>query len=105
MRIRRPTSQTVFLVAAVALAGGSGYLASTAFSSSAQSTRTVTINIGTGEQGPPGERGAAGPQGETGPPGPPGPAGATTCPTGFSPADVIFNAPGGHQTIFTCLQD
>jgi hypothetical protein len=84
------------------LAGGSGYLTSVAIGQSGEPTRTVTIDVGTGERGP------AGPQGEPGPPGPPGPAGppgAVECSPGFSHAIVVFNTPGGQRIIETCLKD
>jgi len=105
------------LVVALALAGGAGFLASTALSSGQQATRTITINVAhgpPGPQGPPGERGPAGPagpKGDVGPAGPkgdtgpPGPAGAFTCPSGFSPTDVVVIHPGGKTTLYTCVQD
>jgi len=117
----------VLAVGAVALAGASGYLTSTALSSGqAGPGRTVTINVGSGERGPigpagpagpagakgdPGPAGPAGPQGEkgeagpAGPQGPPGPGGGLACPNGFSPGTLVINAPGGHATIYTCLKD
>jgi Collagen triple helix repeat (20 copies) len=59
---------TVLLVAGLAMAGGSGFLASTALSqgSSEEAIRTVTINVAEGARGPAGPRG---PQGERGPQG------------------------------------
>ena len=97
------------------LAAGSGYLATTALSQEpGEPTRTVTVDVGTGEQGPPapgppGEQGVAGPpgeQGEPGAPGEPGPPGGTTCPAGFSFGEVVFVQPGeGPTTIRTCLKD
>jgi hypothetical protein len=58
--------------------------------------RTVTINVATGPQGPPGP---AGPQG------PPGPAGSTSCPNGFKEGLLVINHPGGQTTILTCIKD
>lgn len=90
------------LAGALVLAGGSGFLAATALGTAAQATRTVTIDVATGPQGPPGP---PGPQGERGPAGPPGPAGGTSCPAGFSPADVVVNHPGGQTTLYVCVKD
>ena len=92
-------SRNAKLAAAIAagslLASGTGYLASVALSQGGpgEATRTVTVNVATGPRGP------------EGPPGPPGPSGAFTCNPGFSYGQVIFNAPGGQQTIQTCLKD
>lgn len=100
------------------MAAGSGFLAATALSQEQSGpTRTVTVNVGTGEQGPPGEagppgpagpRGEAGPrglQGETGPQGPPGPSGGpcTGAPAGYEPGILVINTPGGQVRTFTCL--
>jgi hypothetical protein len=108
------------LAVALALAGGAGYLASTALGTGQQATRTVTINVAHGPPGPQGDPGPRGPQGDRGPAGPkgdtgaqgpkgdkgdPGPPGAFTCPTGFSPADVVINHPGGQTTLYTCVKD
>lgn len=95
-------------------------------------TKTVTVDVGTGEQGAPGpvgpkgepgERGPAGPKGETGPrgavgpagpqgdkgekgdAGPQGPPGDTTCPTGSSFGRLVLNAPKGQVSIYTCILD
>ena len=92
------------------LAAASGYLASVALSQTGgEPTRTVTVDVGTGEQGPPGEPGAPGPQGPPGPVGPAGPAGppgGTTCPTGYSPGVLEIIQPGkGPTRIATCLED
>ncbi len=87
-RLKRPT---LLLVAALALAGGGGFLAATAVGVGQQDpARTVTIDVGTGVQGPPG---------------PPGAPGAESCPTGYTFGAVVFNTPGGHQQIATCLKD
>ena len=89
------------------LAAGAGYGAAVALGQEGEPTQTVTIDVATGPAGPPGE---TGPQGATGPAGPPGPqgergpAGGAACPTGFAPAVVVFNAPGGQETIYTCLK-
>jgi hypothetical protein len=125
--IRSTGKAGVVAVGAVALAGASGYLTSTALSSGqAAPGRTVTINVGSGQpgpagpagpkgdtgpagpagaQGPKGDQGAKGDIGPAGPPGPPGPGGGFTCPNGFTPGTLVINAPGGHATIYTCLKD
>lgn len=91
------------------LAAGAGYLTSVALSQTpAEPTRTVTIDVATGPQGPPGEDGPPGPQGEQGPAGaqgPPGPAGAFSCIDGFAPGLLVINHPGGQVTIYTCLEE
>ena len=133
----------LLLGAALGLAAGSGFLASTAISAGSQAAvRTTTISLTNGSQGP------------AGPPGPPGPAGAGLtpkgsvasvgdlpatgnqkgdtyivtanssiqvwdgtkwvpsgsvallgCPEGFSPGELVIDHPGGHVTLYTCLQD
>src|SRR5215467_12525982 len=90
----------LFALGALALAGSAGYFVSVATSASTD-TRTVTIDVATGPQGPPGPKGDTGPQGPPGPAAPPG----GNCPAGFSFAHVVFNAVGGHQEIFACLKD
>ena len=123
MRILKAARPYLALALALALAGGAGYLASTALSSGQQATRTITINVAHGPPGPPGPPGPRGPAGDTGPrgpqgdrgpggpkgdkgdPGPPGPPGSLTCPNGFSPADVVINHPGGQDTLYTCVKD
>jgi len=80
------------------LAAGAGLGAAVALGQEGEPTKTVTIDVGTGETGPPGPAGPPGPKGEA------GPAGGTTCPTGFAPAVVVFNAPGGQQSLYTCLK-
>jgi len=103
MRIIRGIKSYGFLIAALVLAGGAGLLTATALGTgTADPVRTVTIDVAPGPTGP------AGPTGDPGPPGPPGPAGspgAESCPTGYSFAAVVFNTPGGHQKIATCLAD
>ena len=81
--------------ASLILAGGAGFLTATAVSSN-DPVRTVTVDVGKGVPGPAGPRG---------PQGPPGPAGKFECPTGFSPAHLVINAPGGQVTLYTCLKD
>jgi hypothetical protein len=126
--IRSTGKAGALAVGAVALAGASGYLTSTALSSgnTGQAGRTVTINVGAGQpgpagpagpkgdagpagpagpQGPKGDQGAKGEIGPAGPPGPPGPGGGFACPTGFTPGTLVINAPQGHATIYTCLKD
>jgi hypothetical protein len=120
----RLSNPTVLLVAGLALAVSTGFLAATAFSAGQQTpTRTVTIDVGAGPAGPagpqgdrglPGPVGAVGPKGDkgdkgdVGPPGPQGPVGPTggiNCPSGFSEGDLVLNHPGGQVTLFTCLKD
>jgi hypothetical protein len=91
------------LVAAGVLAAGTGFLAAAALSAGSQApTKTVTVDVGTGETGPTGPAGATGP---AGPPGEPGTPGAESCPAGYSFGAVVFNHPGGHLTIATCVAD
>lgn len=88
------------LAVSLALAAGAGYLTSTAIGGSSQATRTVTIDVATGPAGPAGPPGPAGPKGDT------GPAGASlTCPTGYSPGELVINHPGGQTSIWTCIKD
>jgi len=89
--IRKPI---VFLIVGLSFAGGAGFLTATAFGVGQQApARTVTIDVGTGATG------------ATGPPGPPGSPGAESCPSGYTFGAVVFNTPGGHQQIATCLKD
>src|SRR5262245_18686866 len=77
---------------ALILAAGSGFLTSVAIGAGvADPPRTVTIDVG-----------ATGPTGPTGPPGPPG--AAAECPANFALGFVVFNTPGGHETIYACLK-
>jgi len=110
------------------LAGLSGFFVATALGLGSQApTETVTINAGAstvpgppGPAGPQGDPGPAGPKGDTGakgeigntgPAGPPGPKGdpgtpgAESCPTGSTFKAVLFNAPGGQTTIYTCVKN
>lgn len=103
MRILRAARPFLLLAAAIALAAGSGFLASTALGTGAAApARTVTISVANGAPGPAGPAGPAGPKGETGAT---GPAGASQCPAGFSAGELVFNHPGGQVAIWTCLQD
>jgi len=88
------------LALAIVLAASSGFLVAKAVTGQSQPTTTVTIDIPTGT-GPQGPAGPAGPQGPAGPPGSPG---AESCPTGYVFGAVVFNTPGGHQQIATCLK-
>jgi len=88
---------TIAVAGALLLASGAGFLTSVALGSTT-ATRTVTISVATGPQGP------AGPKGDTGPRGPEGPAGLT-CPSGFSAANLVIDHPGGQVTLYTCLKD
>jgi len=82
-------------------AGGLGTAAVLGATSQTPS-KTVTINVGEGAQGPAGPPGPQGPKGDVGPP---GPSGETTCPTGYSTGLLVINHPGGQTTIFTCIKD
>lgn len=110
----------LLLMAGLALAGASGFLTSQALSggsSAAARTETITLtNGGPGPTGPAGPRGARGPvgvtgergvTGEPGATGPQGPAGqgGVPCPDGFSPGFLVINHPGGHVTLYSCLED
>jgi len=100
MKIISLARRYAVLAAALTLAATAGGFTAVALgTANADPTKTVTVDVGTGAQGP------TGPTGPPGPPGPPGPAGAVTCPTGFTYALVVFNTPGGHTTIATCLKD
>src|SRR5262245_37148957 len=79
MRILKAGRRFALLGAALLLAAGSGLLSAVALgTSSADPAKTVTVEVGTGEQGP------QGPPGPPGPAGPQGPSGGTTCPAGYS---------------------
>jgi Collagen triple helix repeat (20 copies) len=101
----------LLLATSLVLTAGAGFLAATALSQSDEPTRTVTVDVGTGIQGPPGpqgERGEPGPQGEQGVQGvagPPGPPGEFSCIAGYSPGILVINAPGGQVKLYTCLED
>jgi hypothetical protein len=118
----------LLLAAGIVLTASAGFLASQALSSAtAEPTRTVTVNVGEGTQGPPGpagpagppgpkgdqgergatgEQGPAGPRGPAGPAGPPGSGGGGPCagaPAGYEPGVLVLNAPGGQVRLWTCL--
>jgi len=82
----------LLLAGALALAAGSGFLASVAFSGPTQAARTVTINLRDGATGP------AGPRGPT------GPSGAQSCPAPFESTELVVNHPGGQVTLLTCVK-
>lgn len=99
-----PSKATGLMIASLALAAATGVIVSAAVASGTSSsapTKTVTVNIANGSQGPPGPPGA---KGDQGPPGPAG-GGATDCPQGFTPTVLVINHPTGHVTILTCLLD
>jgi len=90
--------QALAVVGGLALvgAGGLGTAAVVAQTGAQTPTKTVTVDVGTGEQGP------AGPPGPRGPAGPPG---GTTCPEGSTFGKLVINAPKGQVSIFTCIVD
>ena len=88
----------ILIAGSLALAGGAGFFAANAGGQAAP-TRTVTLNVGTGEQGPPGPPGPKGDQGD------PGPPGEFVCLAGFSPGILVINHPGGHVRVYTCIED
>jgi hypothetical protein len=93
-------SSTVLAVAGGGLLMGAGGLAAAAIAASQGAplpTKTVTINVATGPQGPPG------PKGDTGPQGPPGVAGLE-CLAGYNPGILVINHPGGQTKVYTCLE-
>ena len=108
--------QLLLMFLGLTLTGGAGFLAATAWSQAqAGPVRTVTIDVATGPQGPPGEagtQGATGPKGETGPigpmglQGPPGEGGGPCggAPPDYSPGILQINHPGGQVRIWTCLE-
>jgi len=77
--------------ASLIAAAGSGALVAVAVSagSAPAPEKTVTVNV---------------PTGQTGPTGATGPAGVLDCPTGFVVGEVVINHPGGHVTIYGCIQ-
>jgi hypothetical protein len=114
--------QVVLLLLSLGMVGTAGFLTATALSQeTAGPTKTVTVDVGTGAQGPAGPPGPVGPIGSTGPAGPagpPGPAGPTgpagpagtgasdicaDAPAGYEPGILVINHPGGQTRIFTCI--
>jgi hypothetical protein len=95
------------MVGGLTLVASGGYLASEALSQTGEPTKTVTIDVATGEQGPAGPSGPPGPQGDTGPAGSPGTAGSVSdCPAGSTYSEVVFIQQGkGPTTILTCVKD
>jgi len=92
-----------FLVGALTLAAGAGFLSSQALGIGSQGpARTTTIHVGTGATGPAGQQG---PQGPAGPAGPTGPSGAISCPVGFDPGLVVLEHESGSASIWTCLKE
>jgi hypothetical protein len=93
--------QMLAVVGGLALvsAGGFGAAAVIAQTGGQVPTKTVTVDVGTGEQGPPG------PPGPAGPAGPRGPAGAVICPEGSTFGKLVINAPKGQVSIYTCIVD
>ena len=110
------TKMATLIAAGSVMAAGSGFLAATALSQEPPGpTRTVTIDVATGSQGPPGETGPQGergpiglpgPQGEQGPPGPPGIGGGPCggAPPDYAPGILVINSPGGQVRLWTCLE-
>ncbi len=97
-----PSRAALLTTGALVTTATGGYLTSMAVSANGQSaTKTVTINVGTGETGPTGPQG---PPGQTGPQGPKGDTGGVKCPTGFVEGVLVINHPGGQTKIFTCLE-
>jgi len=103
--IPKSTKANILLGTALVWAAGSGFLAAITWAQdSGEPIRTVTVNVGTGEQGPVGPRGPEGERGPVGPAGPVGPSG--TCagaPAGYSPGILVLNAPGGQVRLWVCL--
>ena len=93
----RPSPPVLAVIGGLALVGAGGFGTAAVIAQTGQTpTKTVTVDVGTGEQGPPGPPGPRGPQ---------GPAGATTCPTGSTFGKLVINAPKGQVSIFTCIVD
>ena len=83
------------LIAAIGFAAGSGFFIATALGIGSQApTKTTTVNVGTGEQGPAGPPGPAGADGKPG---------AEGCPTGSSFQAIQINHATGHVVIWTCV--
>lgn len=104
MRRLIPSRATALMMGSLVMAAVTGVIVSAAVAASSGGsapTKTVTVDIQNGAQGP---AGPAGPKGDQGPPGPSG-GGATDCPSGFSSTVLVINHPTGHVTILTCLKD
>lgn len=95
-------TSSILAVAGSSLLVASGGLGAAAVVSSNQQApaSTVTVDVGTG-----GASTVPGPPGPPGPKGDPGTPGAEGCPTGSTFKAVLFNTPGGHTTIWTCVQN
>jgi len=102
--MKRPSLAASMVAGSLVLAGGSGFLTSQALGTGKQTTRTVTINVATGAQGPAGPVGPAGPPGPKGDPGPQGPGGLT-CPTDYEAGQLVINHPGGQTILWTCIHN
>jgi len=97
--MKLPDKSSILIAGSLILACGSGILTAQALGiNSAGTTRTITITIPAAIPGP---KGDPGPQG---PPGPKGDSGAQ-CPSGYTDGKVVFNTPGGHTDIWTCIHD
>jgi hypothetical protein len=95
----------LFMLVGLALSSSAGVIGSEVVAGGAAvKTKTVTVNVSAGKQGPPGPSGPKGAQGPQGAPGPRGPAGLA-CPSGFSPGELVINTPGGQTRTWTCLHD
>jgi hypothetical protein len=119
--MKLPSRAALLMTGALVSTSAGGFFASQAVMAQNDPVKTVTIDVGKGEQGDPGPAGPAGPagpkgdkgeQGEQGPiglPGPKGdkgdqgPPGGTTCPEGFVFGRLIINHPGGQAEIYTCM--
>ena len=91
----------VLMGTALAITGTSGFVVATVAlgQEPAPPTKTVTVNVATGQQGEPG------PAGPVGPPGPAGPAGLD-CLAGYSPGILVLIQQGkGPTRVYTCLED
>ena len=107
------SKSAALLTGSLVLAGASGFLASTALSQEpTPPSKTITVEVETGPQGPPGDTGPKGEPGDVGPTGPastvPGPKGDTgeqgpqgiqgpkgdpgefSCPTGFTAGELTI---------------
>lgn len=97
--MKLPDKSIVLIAGSLVLASSTGFLASKALGqNSAQSIRTVTITIPAPIPGPKGDKGD---QGIPGPKGDPG----MECPTEYTAGIVVFNTPGGHHEIWTCIHN